>query len=257
MERRPPKNVMSPSPFSGTAEKAGKAGRGRGRQRGICGKLAGKGREIDFHGARTRDGLLLRADHRTAGAGRRGVPLAFRRPVGVGGRSGGNVAGGRAARGGDALAGGRSGGAGNRVRHQFRAGRRRDRAAAAGRAPERAGQRRDRLRRQFPPPAGRPAQGDGRADAAAGAERGGGRAGEERAEDGGRVDRPRARGAWGAYFPAAGEVLSSCSKTGEPRSTLRSSSSFAFWARSPSSLTAALRWSSAPWVSPRRASAQA
>src|SRR6266850_4348219 len=100
MVRRPPRNVMSPSPFSGTAENAGREARKSARQRRICGKLAAKGREIDFHGARTRDGLLFRADQRTAGSDRGGLAVPVRRPVGVGGRSGGDVAGGRTSRGG-------------------------------------------------------------------------------------------------------------------------------------------------------------
>src|SRR5258708_26742323 len=81
MVRTPPSRVMVPSPASGTAASAGAAARSNRRgaafemAKGIGGKIPVKGREIDFHGARTRDGLLFRADHREAGADRGGLAL--------------------------------------------------------------------------------------------------------------------------------------------------------------------------------------
>src|SRR5262245_30782990 len=112
MKRAPPRMAMVPSPFSGTAAKAGAAASSRASVRRICDKIHAADRKSLFlHGARSFDRVLLRAAQRAAGAGGGRVSLPQRRRLGVRGRSGGDDAGIGAADGGAALAGGGSGGA--------------------------------------------------------------------------------------------------------------------------------------------------
>src|SRR5438270_14090253 len=123
MARTPPNTVIVPSPFSGTAARAGAAARTKASARRIWAKIHADSIEIVFpfvsHGARTRDGFLLRADHRAAGAGGGRLSLPHRRCLGVRRRSGGDVAGGGAAGGGHAVARSGPGDAGARVRLQL------------------------------------------------------------------------------------------------------------------------------------------